>query len=487
MLPFRSVRPPVVPAASVPALRPRARRGVGWIAVAALPLLLTACVGEESASSSSSSGSTAASGGAPSGGTSAGGPGSAGAVAPVAAADPTAPVTLTWWTGQEADAEKVLEGLATKFTALHPTVTVKVSPGASTTDELLQKLSAGFAADSYPDISYAFGSWASQLGESGKTLDITGNVADPAVGWAEFPEAARLTAQPDGRTIGFPAIVDNLGLFYNKTVFDAAGLAYPTKDWTWDDFRAAAKKLTNPAKNVYGTAMAVNGSEDTTWHMWPQLWQNGGAILSPDDKLAAFNSDAGVKAVTFWRDLAQTDKSVYLDQTGEKYGPLFVSNNIGMLITGPWQIYDLQTGKTDYGVTVLPGTNGNHETVSGPDLWVLLDHKDANRGYWSYELARWLTTPEQDAQWNMSLGNLPLRSASRTTPAFAAAEKEFPGYAVLADNLDNATHKRPTVTGYVGLSVAYGKAVAEVLQGKGEPKAALDAAAKAANLALAGQ
>jgi multiple sugar transport system substrate-binding protein len=496
MLPTSSVRPATVPAALVPPMagntsavrlsRPRALRGLGWITVAALSLLLSACVGEEPASSSSSGGSVAASGGA-TGGASAGGAGSSSAVAPVAAADKTAAVTLTWWTGQDADAEKVLEGLAATFHALHPNVTLKVSAGASTTDELLQKLSAGFAADSYPDISYAFGSWASQLGESGKTLDITGNVADPAVGWSEFPEAARLTAQPAGRTIGFPAIVDNLGLFYNTTVFDAAGVAYPTKDWTWQDFRTAAKKLTNPAKNIYGTAMAVNGSEDTTWHMWPQLWQNGGAILSTDDKHAAFNSDAGVTAVTFWRDLAQSDKSVYLDQTGEKYGPLFVSNNIGMLLTGPWQISDLATAKTKYGVTVLPGANGNHETVSGPDLWVLLDHQDADRGYWSYELLRWLTAPEQDAQWNMSLGNLPLRSASRTTPAFATAEKQFPGYAVLADNLDNAVHKRPTVTGYVGLSAAYGKAVAEVLQGKGDPKAALDAAAKAADLALAGQ
>ncbi len=44
------------------------------------------------------------------------------------------------------------------------------------------------------------------------------------------------------------------------------------------------------------------------------------------------------KAVTFWRDLAQTDRSAYLDQTGEKYGPLFVSNNLGMIITGARQL-----------------------------------------------------------------------------------------------------------------------------------------------------
>jgi multiple sugar transport system substrate-binding protein len=282
-------------------------------------------------------------------------------------------------------------------------------------------------------------------------------------------------------------VIGDLGLIYNKTVFDAAGVAYPTKDWTWQDFRTAAKKLTNPAKNIYGTAMAVNGSEDTTWHMWPQLWQNGGAILSTDDKHAAFNSDAGVTAVTFWRDLAQSDKSVYLDQTGEKYGPLFVSNNIGMIITGAWELYDLQQAKTSYGVVPLPATSpGDHQSVGATDLWALFDHHDANRAYWAYQFAAWLTLAPQDARWNIALGNLPLRPAEKSTKAFQDAAAGQPGLEVFVDNLDNVKRPRPTVKGYVGLSAAFGAAAAKIIQGKGDPKAELDKAAAAADVALAG-
>ncbi|MBK6873212.1 MAG: ABC transporter substrate-binding protein [Kineosporiaceae bacterium] len=442
------------------------------VLMAALPLLLTACVSADpEPGSSAASGSGAASSGA--------------AAATLAPSDAAAPVTLTWWTGQEAEAQKILDGLAADFTKAHPNVTIQTSPGASTTDALLPKMLSAFAADTQPDISYAFGSWASQLGRSGKTLDITADVAQPAAKWDEFPESARKTASPEGHTIGFPAVVDNLGLFYNKTVFDAAGVAYPTADWSWDDFRAAAKKLTNPAKNVYGTAMAVNPGEDITWHMWPQLWQNGGQILSADEKKSAFNSEAGVKTVSFWRDLAQVDKSVYLDQTGEKYAPLFASNNIGMMISGPWHLYDVVTGKTKYGVVRLPGTNGDHQTVSGPDLWVLFDHQDANRAYWSYQFLLWLTAAEQDERWSMAIGNLPLRSAAKTTPAFAKAVAEYPGYEVFAENLANATNKRPTVPGYIGLSDAFGTAVSRLLQGQGEVKAELDKAAAAADTALA--
>ena len=100
-----------------------------------------------------------------------------------------------------------------------------------------------------------------------------------------------------GKVIGIPALVDNLALIYNKKLFDAAGEAYPTDDWSWEQFRATAKKLTNPATRApTGPRNSVSGSEDTTWHLWPLLWQHGGQILDEHCQSQAFNSDAGVKA-----------------------------------------------------------------------------------------------------------------------------------------------------------------------------------------------
>ena len=440
-----------------PSPAPRRRRLL--LAATAAALALTACSG----------GSTAT-----------------GGTAPASPSDTAAPVTLTWWTGQTSDAQQLLEGLAQEFTAQHPNVTIEASPGAPTTDDLLQKLSAGFASDTYPDVSYAFGSWATQLGESGKTLDLTQKVTDPALGWDQFPEAARATASPGGKVLGVPAIVDNLALIYNPELFAAAGVAEPTADWTWDDFRAAAKAITDPAKNVYGTAYSVSGSEDTTWHFWPMLWQRGGDVLSADQKKSAFNSQAGVDALELLRAMAVDDKSVYLDQTDEKYGPLFADGRIGMIISGPWQLYDLVQKKTPYEVQVLPGFQGNHQTVSGPDVWVLFDHGDANRAYWSFELVKWLTSAEVDVRWNLAQGNLPLRSAAAQTPEFEQYVQDYPGADVMFANLQNATKPRPTVSGYVGLSRYVGEAISATLQGAASPKEALDEAAQKADVALAG-
>lgn len=401
--------------------------------------------------------------------------------------DDQAKVTLTFWTGQADQAETILEGLAADFEKLHPNVTIKVSSGAPSTEDLLQKLSASFAGNTYPDVSYAFGSWASELEASARTLDITDRVSDPAVKWADFSSAARKTAQPTGgKTIGFPAVVDNLALLYNKKVFDAAGVAYPDANWTWDDFRAAAKKLTDPSTNTYGYAYSVSGSEETTWQFWPHLWQRGGEILSTDGKTSAFASQAGVDALTFLRDMAVDDKSVYLDQTDTKAGQLFASDRIGMITSGPWQLNDLKVAGTTYGVTQMPGYNGDHETVSGPDLWVLFDHKDPNREHWSYEFTQWLTDPAQDVKWNVAYGNLPLRAAEIATPEFQAQVQALPGLDTMAKNGANAIKARPTVSGYVNLSEAIGQAISSVLQGQGDPREALDTAAATADAALAG-
>jgi multiple sugar transport system substrate-binding protein len=411
---------------------------------------------------------------------------SGGGQAPAAALDTDAPVHLTWWTGQTADAEKLLEGLAREFTAAHPNVTLDVSSGAPTTDDLLQKMTAGFASDTYPDVSYAFGSWASQLGESGKTLDITQEVTDPAVGWDDFPEVARKTASPKGVTIGFPAIVDNLALIYNPDLFAAAEVPEPGPDFSWADFRAAAKAITKPAENIYGTAYSVSGSEDTTWHFWPLLWQNGGDVLSPDETKTAFDSPAGVQSLEFLRAMAVDDKSVYLDQTDEKYAPLFYDGHVGMIMSGPWVLYDLTQRGTPYKVAPLPGTAGNHQTVSGPDIWALFDHGDANRAHWALEFTEWLTSAPIDARWNLAQGNLPLRASEASSPEYAEYVKNYPGADVMFANLKNATEPRPTVPAYPEVSQFIGDAISQVLQGAAQPPDALAEAARQGDQALLG-
>jgi multiple sugar transport system substrate-binding protein len=217
----------------------------------------------------------------------------------------------------------------------------------------------------------------------------------------------------------------------------------------------------------------------------PHLWQRGGDILSADGKTAAFASQEGVDALTFLRDMAVDDKSVYLDQTDTNATPLFGSDRVAMMTAPPWALYDIGVTGTKYGVTLLPAFKVDHETISGPDLWVLFDHQDPNKAYWSFELAKWLTDPAQDLKVNVDYGNLPLRPVEMDTPEYKAQAQKLPGFDVLAKNLVNAKKVRPTIEAYAPLSEAVGQAIASVLQGQGDPKTALEEAAKTADQTLA--
>jgi multiple sugar transport system substrate-binding protein len=183
--------------------------------------------------------------------------------------------------------------------------------------------------------------------------------------------------------------------------------------------------------------------------------------------------------------MALKDKSLYPDQTPDTqkmYG-LFDSGKMAMIVTGPWQLPDISDHHVPYAVQVLPAYGTSHETISGPDVYMVFNHGDARRKAAVTFLA-WLHQPAQDLQWDIGSGNLPLSAKTAALPGIAQFDKKYPGIDLFVRNLANAHHIRPPVTGYTQLSVAVGKAIATSLLGRGSPKDTLAAAAKAADKAL---
>ena len=270
---------------------------------------------------------------------------------------------IVLWHGYVDVEGKALTAAATRFNATHPKIHVTVQ-NYGNADYALQKVLTAIRGGSYPDIVYLYGSWAANMARTPKAVDLAPLIkADPSINWNDFWPAERQAVTVGPKIVGVPALVDNLALVYNKKLFDQAGLAYPTADWTWDDFRAAAKKLTDPSAKQFGWAYVNDASEDTVWRFDALLWQAGGDILTPDQKHAAFNSPAGVAAATLLQQMATVDHSVYLDNGNGNYANLFNSGKIGMLFTGPWDLSGFPD--VDYGIQILPG-NQNHQTISAP-------------------------------------------------------------------------------------------------------------------------
>jgi multiple sugar transport system substrate-binding protein len=378
---------------------------------------------------------------------------------------------------------KALSAQVAQWNKQHPTTKVKLLFNGGN-DNALQKTVAGFTAGNYPDVAYEYGSSAAQLAKQPKLVDLTDKVKASKFDWNDFYPSERQAATVNGKVVGIPALVDNLSLVYNKKLFAAAGVAPPTPDWTWQDFRDAARKLTDASTHNYGWAYVNDGSEDTVWRFLAMLWQAGGELLTSDNKKPAFDSDAGRAALQQLHDMAVTDKSVYLDTGNGNYLNLFNSGKIAMLWTGPWDLSSINAD-VDYGVTLLPGHNGNHETISGPDLYMLFDHA-SDRTDAAWQFLTWFMSAQTHLQFAIATGDLPVRASETKLPQYQTFLKKFPAEQVFVDNLNNVKHTRPNIAEYSQVSQAVGQMVQSVLLGKAQPDEALKSGSAQVASALSG-
>ncbi len=390
-------------------------------------------------------------------------------------------VEIKFWHGQTQGPAKLLQDMVDEFNRTHPNIKVSKDFGGVNSDRMLQKVTAGLQAGSYPDVAYIYGSDLANLAKSDKLVDLTDKKAD--IDWDKFFPAAQEAATVDGRVRAFPALIDNLAVVYNKKIFDDAGEPYPKDDWTWDDFRAAAAKLNDSDKGIAGFAWPGTGDEDTTWRYWPLLWQQGGDILAEDGESVGFDTPEGEAALQQIADMAG-DGTIYIDNTAgsERMQQLFTSGKMAMQIAGPWALPEYVDGKIDYGVAPLPSFGGEHTTIAGPDTWAIFDNGEA-KSEAAIEFVSWLTAPKQQIRWLSEAGSLPTRTDMADLPSYPDYEKSLPELDKFVDNLELA-RIRPTVAEYPQISQAIGKAIASILQGKSSPADALSEAADAANSEL---
>jgi multiple sugar transport system substrate-binding protein len=400
------------------------------------------------------------------------------------------PINLTMWIGytppppvNQSQEYLSIKDIVDRYEAAHPNVTIDLQYVNS--DNALQKATVALQGGQQPDISYQYGTNMPQLAQAPKLVDLTQRVQEPDFNWNDFFPGEQAVATVNGKVYGIPALVDNLAVVYNKDLFAKAGLAEPSPDWTWDDFRADAKALTDTPNNVFGAVFPADASGTMVWQYEALLWEAGGDILTPDNTKAAFNSAEGVRAATMLQSLAQ-DGSLYLDYHPDagKYGQLFDSSKIGMVITGPWDLSGFPD--VNYGVVQMPSFDpgGSHITIAGPDNWVIFDN-GADRVNASWDFLKFLATPDNVLKDSLATSHLPTRASVEQMAGFSQFDKNFPGAGTFAENLTNVTKARPQVPQYPQVSQFLGQALVSVLTGQKSPQEALDQAAQQADAVLA--
>ncbi len=368
--------------------------------------------------------------------------------------------------------------MVAQFNASHPKIHV-TAQFYGNSDYALQKVLTAIAGGKPPDISYLYGSWAANIAQSPKTL-----VAERLHQGRPVVQLERLLAvrAPGGDGERQDRRHPGAGRQPRPGLQQDALPARPASPSRRRTGRGRTcetppPKLTDPAKKQFGWAYVNDASEDTVWRFEALLWQAGGEILTPDGKHAAFDSPAGVQALTLLQQMAVQDHSVYLDSGNDLYANLFNSGHIGMLFTGPWDLSAVPERRTT-ACRSCPATRTTRRSPARTTGCCSTTAPTASQGRLDLHL---LVHEPQAEPGVVDADRRPADPQLGDTklPGYAQYIAKYPGDATFVQNLQNAIQVRPVTPLYPKISTAIGQAVQAVLLGKAQPQQALDQAAGA--------
>lgn len=391
----------------------------------------------------------------------------------VAAQDDATKITFwNYWDGQNGEA---IQALVDRYNEEHPEVEVEnVFVGFN---DLLPKLQAAAAGGDVPDVAAADLIWMPKLARSGALVPLDDYIGQFGTDLSDFYPALLDVGRYDGKTYGLPVSTNNLQLFYNKELFRSAGLDPNKPPTTWDELRQMAKQCTDEGEGVYGMELFNEPGEGLTWQFQVYLWQAGGEFLSEDMSAAAFNSPEGERALQFWVELLQTDKSAPLAPWGQ-----FGQGKACMVMDGSWMVGGMSADPPfDFGTAAMPiPTGGEPATNMGGEQAVVFETTPEEQEA-AFEFVAWLTSPEIQTEWDKQTGFTPVREAVATSPDYLAYVNEsLPALLPFVENQKHARN-RPSIPNYPEVSDAFSRELEAALIGQVEPKEALDRAERAVN------
>lgn len=362
------------------------------------------------------------------------------------------------------------EKMADEFHKANPGIDVKVE--VVNWDNLLQKLQTDISGGSNSDISIIGTRWLLDFVKDDQAEPLDGMMSPEFRD--RFISVFLKPGQIGGKIYGLPIAASARAMYYNKDLLAKAGITAPPA--TWDDLAADAAKLKAagiPAFGLQGKLIET----DVYWYY--ALWTFGGEVVNADDK-AAFDSDAGVKSLAFYKSLIDHG---YTEDGVTNYGRedlqnLFKQGRIAMMITAPFLINQIATEAPtlNYGVAPVPKEVRN-ATYAVTDSVVLFKNSKVKPA--AFKFLDFLFTKAARVEFTKNEGFLPTTKAEADDPYFTGNERLQTFVKLLPD-----AHFAPTVTGWEDTAKAVTDAVQSVYLGRAEPAAALKQAAAQADQAL---
>lgn len=384
-------------------------------AVALLSLLVmvmavvTACSG-----SNANSGSNAGSGPG-----SASNPGSAASSGSAPSAEPKA-VTLKFWTTEKSAYVEELEA----FTKAYPHIKVE-SVYMGNYDAMTQKVMAAIVSNDLPHVvQLGQRHGIPQMADSGKLLPIENFLSKEDIDDIYQGFWDRYEYKGVKWTIPFES--SNPILYYNKTLFDEAGLQVPE---TWDDVVAAGKALTKDG--VWG----VNWGGDSPWYYQPMVWNRGGQLIGQDGKLY-INGKESVETLKSLQDLVHVHKIMPPNQMASAAED-FAAGKLAMYFRSGSFLTSMEKNvgdKFEFGLAFLPKITERWVPIGGNALGIF--KSDADHEAASWQLVQYLTSKEYTVQGSIKTGYIPIRRSAHELQDFQDHLQSDPKFKVTIDQME---------------------------------------------------
>ncbi len=376
---------------------------------------------------------------------------------------------------------EVVDGIVDKFEAQNPDVKVNAIYAGNYDDTRIKSLAA-LEAGEPAQLAVMFSIDAYDLIEQDYIVafdDLIDGAEDEA--WLNgFYPALMANGQIEGKTWGVPFQRSTIVAYYNKDMFRAAGLDAEKAPSSWEELVSMGKTLTND--DAYGLMIPSTGYP--YWMFQALAIQNGKEVMSDDGASTYFNDEAVVETLDFWKSLS-VEHGIMPEGTVE-WGTLrqaFLEGKTAMMWHSTGNLTAVKNNaQFDFGVAKLPGNVRLGSPTGGGNFYVFKDATEEERAA-ALKLIKFMTSPEQAAEWSIATGYMGVSPAAYETDALKAYAEAFPPALVARDQLEHAVAEFSTFeTARVrdGLNTAIQKA----LTGEATSKEALDQAQAAAERLL---
>jgi sn-glycerol 3-phosphate transport system substrate-binding protein len=382
---------------------------------------------------------------------------------------------------------KIVDGYVAAFQKQHPDLVVKPVYTGSYQDSLVKAMTAAKAGNA-PDVAVLLSTDMFTLIDNDliEQIDsIATSAADTA--WLKsFYPAFMLNSQSGGHTWGVPFQRSTIVQYWNKDAFKAAGLDPDKAPATWDDMIAFGKKLTkrDAAGQVSQWGLEIPSSGFPYWLFQALATQNDAILANESGTKVDYNGARVVEAAQFFADLGQ--KYEVMPKGIIDWGTTpkdFFEGKTAMMWTTTGNLTNVrQNAKFAFGVAPMPSKLRGGSPTGGGNIYIFKNTDKAKEAA-ALEFARFLTTPENAADWGIATGYVATRPDAWDTDAMKKYAAGFPAALVARDQLKDAvaelsTHDNQRVT------KALNDALQAVLTGAKPAKAALDDAQAEANRIL---